>query len=385
MDLLLHTPNATSGLRDHYKRAFQNAIELFIVTAYLTEWDDSLKLNPGCTRFRVIVGKDFGITRKAACEKTMAWLPKERKSQFKVADEIAGFHPKAVFWKEKGGNCYAIVGSSNLTRAAFETNYEVNVFSELSKAQYIAGKNWVKQIEKHSVVMSNDWLKNYKEALARPQSAKGTKKGEPVAAPLVTLKLPRPPGTERLINSRRGNLAAYKKKRTALIRLFRRCAKGDISSDQFYQTLTTYWSPEVGDRLQGRGWERRGKDSDFQALSRSFVKILDAADQDRDDVVRFEIDALRDQNVPARAAFLSEMLCLNFPDEYPVLDTPVWNYLKHVKFRGPRGASEGAHYIHLATTLRASLLQNPGHPAKNLAELDTVIWLAHGKKRATGS
>jgi hypothetical protein len=34
----------------------------------------------------------------------------------------------------------------------------------------------------------------------------------------------------------------------------------------------------------------------------------------------------------------------------------------------------------LALALRRSLRQNPNHPAKNLAELDTIIWLAYGKK-----
>jgi hypothetical protein len=75
------------------------------------------------------------------------------------------------------------------------------------------------------------------------------------------------------------------------------------------------------------------------------------------------------------------MLSLRFPSEYPVLNEPVWRYLKDVKYKAPRKASEGARFIFLATTLRSSLLQNPDHPAKNLAELDTVIWLAYGKKK----
>jgi hypothetical protein len=40
----------------------------------------------------------------------------------------------------------------------------------------------------------------------------------------------------------------------------------------------------------------------------------------------------------------------------------------------------GARFIFLSKTLRASLLNNPDHPARNLAELDTVIWLGNGKK-----
>jgi hypothetical protein len=74
------------------------------------------------------------------------------------------------------------------------------------------------------------------------------------------------------------------------------------------------------------------------------------------------------------------MLCLRFPTEYPVLNNPVKAYLVDVQFSGPRGASEGVHYIDLARKLRKSLIDNPSHPAKNLAELDTVIWLAYGKK-----
>jgi len=76
------TGNATY----YYKRAFKNAVELFIVTVYFAEWDDSMERNPACQSFRVIMGEDFGITRKATCEKTMQQLPKKRKSQFKVAD-----------------------------------------------------------------------------------------------------------------------------------------------------------------------------------------------------------------------------------------------------------------------------------------------------------
>src|SRR6476620_12776422 len=64
---------------------------------------------PHCRRFRIIIGRDFGITRKAACRKVIEWLPEARKFQFKVADQITGFHPKAVFWKEANGDCFAII------------------------------------------------------------------------------------------------------------------------------------------------------------------------------------------------------------------------------------------------------------------------------------
>lgn len=101
MKLLLHSPDSDNKLSQYYQRAFKQAVELFIVTAYLTEWDISVELNLNCRGFRMIIGKDFGITRKAACKAVMRWLPSKRKGQFVVADMINGFHPKADVVKFK--------------------------------------------------------------------------------------------------------------------------------------------------------------------------------------------------------------------------------------------------------------------------------------------
>ncbi|MEA3429348.1 MAG: hypothetical protein U9Q84_09125, partial [Thermodesulfobacteriota bacterium] len=187
-------------------------------------------------------------------------------------------------------------------------------------------------------------------------------------------------GREEAVKVRRKQLKAYRTKRKGLIGLFKRCANGAIVSSTFYDQLPNYWSYEIGNRLQGRGWERQGKSANFKLLSESYLRLLASHEGDRDDSVADEIDRLADQDVPARKAFLSEMLCLEFPQEYPVLNDPVHEYLKHIKFQAPRGSSEGAKYIDLAKKLRFSLIQNPDHVAKNIAELDAVIWLAYGKK-----
>lgn len=382
MKLMLHRPDEEGQLSEYYQRAFESAVELFIVTAFLTVWDTSLKLNANCRSFRIITGRDFGITTKAACKQVMDWLPSRRKAQFMVADRIEGFHPKAVFWRESNGQSFAIVGSSNLTRAAFESNYEANVYFRLSEDQYLMAKKWVKSIETQSVVASEDWLSNYREAPRgrgrNTPNISGSNATTPVTS-LVSFSLPHPRGMRRLIAERRDHLTAYQNHRDGLMRLFRQCAEGRISSAQFYDRLPTHWGQEIGDRLQGRGWEMRGKDSDFKVLSQSFVKIIDAAGEDRDDVVVEEIDRLADAAVPSRRAFLSEMLCLRFPADYPVVNKPVAKYLRDVKFRAPRGASEGVRYVHLAKTLRFSLLQNPTYPAQNLAELDAIIWKEYGE------
>jgi HKD family nuclease len=381
MNLILHTPNTNTALPQCYQRAFKKAAELFIVTAYLTEWDTTLVLNGDCRSFRIIIGKDFGITRKAACEAVMRWLPPKRKGQFMVADRIDGFHPKAVFWREPSGSCFAIVGSSNLTRAAFETNYEANIFSCISSAEFASAKRWVRSIEKQAVVISEDWLANYKETSVSLKAGRSkVRKPQESSASVITLKLPTPLGIKKQLEFRRTQLTAYRKHSAGLISLFRNCATREIDSRRFYEQLPDHWSYDLGDRLQGAGWERLGKDSDFEALSNSYLRILDSAQEDRDDTVAEEIDSLHEQGVGTRRAFLSEMLCLQFPSEFPVLNKPVKDYLAAVKFRAPRGASEGARYIDLAKKLRFALLQNPDHPAQNLAELDTVIWKVYGKK-----
>lgn len=77
MKMILHTPSEKGMLSGYYHQAFKESKELFIVTAYLTEWDETLELNASCRGFRLIVGKDFGITRKAACEAVM-WTENNR-------------------------------------------------------------------------------------------------------------------------------------------------------------------------------------------------------------------------------------------------------------------------------------------------------------------
>lgn len=361
MKLMLHTPNAQSELSAYYQQAFDNAVELFIVTAFLTEWDSDLKIKQDCRVFRFIIGKDFGITKKAACEKVMRWLSARHKRQFLVADRIGGFHPKAIFWKETSGHSFAVVGSSNMTRAAFESNYEVNTYSRLSATEYARAREWIDRIESQSAVVTPDWLSRYREAPLRGGSRGGSSQRDTAeTASLASFSLPEPEDMERLIRERRNQLANYQAHRNGLMRLFRRCASGQITNDQFYDQLPRYWSWEAGDRFQGRGWALSGRHSDFRAVSESFLNILDAARMDRDDVVSQEIDRLAEARVPTRRSFLTEMLCLRFPDAYPVWNQPIADYFRTIRLRPPRGASEGARYVYFAKTLRDALHQQSG-------------------------
>lgn len=375
VQLFLHTSGKSSDLTDEYRRALSCATELLIVSAYLTNWNSSIPLNQGCERFRMIVGKDFGITRKAACEAAMNWVPARHKAHFRVADQIDGFHPKAVFWREADGKAFAIIGSSNLSVAAFESNYEANICLPICSADFDKARIWVDEIAALSVPMSPDWLENYRESSFR--SGKRRTIGKALRAEVKPIHLPRPKGAAAAVRQRRKLLEAYRNNRNGLIDLFRQCSAGTIRSSIFFAELPNHWGGEVGGRLQGKGWERRGKGANFRALTESYLKIVDAKPNKRDDVVVAELDRLADQKNPARKAFLSEMLCLEFPELYPVLNKPVQRYLSDIKFRGSSGMSEGARYLDLALRLRLSLAQNPRHPAKNIAELDTVIWLAY--------
>jgi hypothetical protein len=381
MDLILLPESDNKSLEHHYTNALKKAVELYIVSAYLTEWDDPAKLNDGCERFLFIVGKDFGITRKEACRKVMSWLPKRFNGQFMVATDIDGFHPKAMFWREADGSFHALLGSSNLTKAAFSRNHEANVYLQTSKSQFDAARGWVEAMTASCLAVSESWLKLYREA---PHGGPTNPSGKSSAKELLdVLKLPRIAGAAEIVRKRRDKLASYGLHKAGLMRLFKACAAGRKSNEDFFNALPKHWSFELNNRLQGAGWERRGKASDFRELCQSFLRIVDAPTASRDSVVAKEINALYEKGVQSRGAFLSEMLCLRFPDLYPVKNEPVKEFLAAIKFKGPRGAPEGVAYVDLAQRLRMTLRANPKHPAKNIAELDAVLWLAYGKHSQT--
>jgi len=308
---------------------------------------------------------------------------------FLVAELVGGFHPKAAFWKDSADKCYAIVGSSNLTRAAFNGNFEANVIAEISAAEFECASNWISEIEPSCVPVSEDWLAQYVESnqtgRKAGRAARPEKMGKSVAQPVVSLKIPRPAGMARELNNRRVVLENFKKKRADLKKLLIKCADGEVTSSKFYEALPTYWGFDPATRIQNIGWERKGRASNFSQLSKSLLRVLSVSNQLRDDFVQQEMDRLADLRVPTRKALFSELLCLHFPKSYPLLNGPVEWYLEQNKFRAPRGSTEGGHYIDLSRKLRAALKQNPSHAAKTLAELDAVIFLEKKRHDARAS
>lgn len=382
MDLILLPKTKGPELRKVYHRALRKSEELYIVSAYLTHWDIDEDLGDQCSSFLFIVGKDFGITRKAACERVIKWLPKNRQAQFLAAESIDGFHPKAMFWRETDGKCYGLIGSSNLSKAAFSTNHEVNGYSQISKEAFDSAKAWLSSIERSCVTIDEAWLASYREAVQPKKPVKsGTKdQGDHVfdlgLPSAMSLK-----GLKEVQAHRRKQMRLFKQDKAYLEDLFRESSRArtwnDIRNQKFYDDLKSHWHfGDDGSRFQGAGWERLGKGSNFKEFSKSLVRVFDADQAARDQVVVYEIDRLSDLKITTRGALFSEMLCQFFPERYYVIDKPVSDWLGTTEASAPRGASEGVRYIHSARLLRAALDRAKGYPAKNLAELDAIIWLA---------
>lgn len=380
MKLILHpkTIHVVNDLRNAYTTAFSEAEELFIASAYLTEWDKALKLNKGCKELTIVVGTDFHITRKKALKDLLAWLPKEKKADFFVADKIGGFHPKLLAWKTSKGNCFVLLGSSNLTKAAFESNYEANAFSEIEEASFNEISNWMYEIRGQSRSVSEGWISKYEEAKHPPVVKDTDRATDYTDEPSNWCKLPPPKSYSKKLDERRDKMRVFLKNGRKLRKSIFDCAAGKIDSLAFYESMEKLWG-KTDARFQNIGIERTCKTANWQdvclALKEILAKDVSTTPLARiDNLVKFHIDKLAEEKNPTRRAWLSEMLCQFFPDKYPLLNEPVRAWLVNIGHTSPRGASEGAKYIDLAQKLRLSLRENKNYPATNLAEVDQVIW-----------
>jgi hypothetical protein len=291
------------------------------------------------------------------------------KGGFWAADRISGFHPKLVLWKTNTGECCLVLGSSNLTQAAFSTNYEANIFLTIPEDQYDYIKDWIYTMQPQCSPVSEDWIERYKEADRPRQGLAGRK------APVIALSLPSGKDINEAVKHRKAQQKAFAGIQDELIELVNKCAAG--KNEAFYEAMMTLWGKSPS-RFQGRGFEIRGKHSDWEGTCTSLSTILAKGRSGSvvalDNLVRKEIDRLASLKNPNRGAWLSEMLCHFFPDRYPIWNKPVRVWLQHSKYKGPRKASEGALYIHLSVKLRNALANNKTNTARDLSELDHAIW-----------
>lgn len=397
MDLVLLPNNSGSDLQSLYHRALQVSEELYILSAYLTEWDTSVTLGAQCKSFAFIVGKDFGITRRAACEKVIGWLPRSRQAHFLVAELIDGFHPKAMFWREPDGSCHALVGSSNLSKAAFATNHEINGHSEISSSAFEAAKSWVFEAKKSCVMLNQSWLDGYAEAVQTRKPGSVRNPSDP-AGRVFNLRLPTKKSIAAMgstLDFRRTQMLTFKNLKKELRAHFKSATEVQArywtpkKNEAFYHELRRLWDFGDGSRFQANGWERQGKSSNFRELSISLIRVIEADSRNRDDVVMNEIDRLTVSRIETRRSVFTEMLCQFFPNAYYLDNEPIRAWMTLTGCESPYGASAGYKYLQTALLLRAALLdaQNGrgGYPVENLGVLDAVIWEETRRRRALAS
>lgn len=374
MSLYLH-PKPDTSLVDAYASAFKNASEIFVLSAFLRDWRN-FDISDDCINATLVVGKDFGITRKRALTDALAWKQKcSDICHFFVADQIDGFHPKIVMWKEPSG-CYLIIGSSNLTVAAFKSNYEANIRIEIDEERYQEVGNWIADILAQSRPVTQKWIDTYQEA-AFPIRTNQVSQAPPSPPNPNNLRLPKFPGLPKAIAERKERITAFEDIRGELEQMVRDCAIGQITQEQAYEWLIDNWNGADW-KFQGNGiFRQKQSATDWSMLCAALVSCLDSSTTRRDDIVQTVYDDLEvSKKVAVRKAFLTEMLCHFFPDEYPLWNNPVKIWLKNVNATQdrPRGLSAGQKYIWLTKQLRLAIQKNPDYPARNLAELDHVIW-----------
>ena len=378
MKIILN-PSDNAILDKEYEKALSSAVELSILTAFLTDWKPRTKLSINCKEVNFIVGTDFGITKKDACFSVLRWLPSNFKNDFLAADGIGGFHPKLILWKDAKSECYAVVGSSNLTQAAFSTNVEANVSSKIAEADYNRIKEWIYQIRINCAPISEDWLDTYTEMTKRTSRTKGKKSiaTQNASKTVKVFALPTGKSIDEAILRRRKQERAFSSIKDQLTALLAKCADGKISNMDFYDKMVTTWN-ESGSRLQGSGFQISGKHGNWRGVCKSLLIIINEAKTSSlaklDNIVKQEIDSLASAENPLRGSWLSEMLCHYFPDNYPLVNKPVRLWLQDNRYRSPKKSSQGSAYIDLSMKLRTAIKNNDSNKAKNLSELDHAIW-----------
>ena len=380
MTLYLH-PSSACPLSDAYEKAFKEAEEIFVLSAYLRDWKKFDASNE-CSNATLIVGKDFGITRKQALYDCLEWKKEGTRSRHVyVADKIDGFHPKIVVWKANGEH-YLIIGSSNLTIAAFATNYEANLRIKISEDRYREILDWVADILKKSSALTRNWIASYNEA-PTPKNTKNPTPSTQTASP-GHLTLPRSPMLASMLSHRKDQQAAFEEIRNEFEDVVRNCANGILTSGKFYDWLIEHWNNSEW-KFQGNGiFRQKIGSTNWKKLCQSLVTCIDCPEANRDQTVVNIFNQMEMAgDVQARRAFLTEMLCHFFPDDSPLWNTPVVEWLKSINATNNRrrGLSIGEKYLWLAGILRQAVQLNPNFPAENLAELDTAIWAYCKHKR----
>ncbi|MBR3071373.1 phospholipase D family protein [Fibrobacter sp.] len=373
-------PEDNESLKDVYTKVFQEADEIYLATAFLTEWSFSKVKLGSCKQFVAIIGTHFGLTKKQACRDLMKWLPESLRSHIYAFpfEQQSTFHPKVLVWK-KDEKFFSLIGSSNLTSAALNKNYEINVKNEIEAKDYERIVEWFKDRSDESQVMSQSWIDSYEESKVVYKSKNGKK--EPNEK-VFDVRLPQNSESRKWLEGRRKQMKVFKRYKAKLFDLMKENAAGRLSNKKFWEDFCEIWHARFDEenqfRFQNNGVERSCSKANWHEATNAFMFIYKKSEKcsvfELDKIVAEQIDRLKRKKNPARKAWLSEMLCQFFPNTYPLLDDPVNQWVKNIGWKLDRGGSEGKKYIDLATRLRSVVKENKPF-VNNLAELDILMQL----------
>lgn len=380
MTQIFLNPKDNECLKEVYTKVFQEADEIYLATAFLTEWSFSKVKLRCCKQFVAIIGTHFGLTKKLACRDLMKWLPESLRSHIYAFpfEQQSTFHPKVLVWK-KDEKFFSLIGSSNLTSAALNKNYEINVKNEIDAEEYKRIVDWFKDRSDESQVMSQSWIESYEESTIVYRTKKGKK--EPNEK-VFDVRIPHGEESVKVLKGRRRQMGVFKTKKSIILEIMRQNSSGQLSNEKFWRAFHGLWHCRFGEpdefRFQGNGIERTCANANWREATTAFLTIFEKYENGNifeiDKIVADQIDLLKERKNPTRKAWLSEMLCQFFPEAYPLLDDPVKNWVKRINWEIDKGGSEGKKYVDLATRLRSVVKENSSF-VKNLAELDALMWL----------
>jgi len=289
-----------------------------------------------------------------------------------AAEEIGGFHPKMLMWRTRANQYRLLVGSSNLSIAAFESNHEANALLSISEQEFAAVRAWISEVRVACRPINEGWLRQYRESTSHSKQTR--KQAQRHVSPL---QVPSSKGINARLPWRRAKQRAFGQIAGKLRRAVGLCARAKITNAQFYDRMCALWGDHTS-RFMGQGFQIRGKHAKWQQVCRSLDTILSRAERigppALDAVVRAELDRLAEERNAARRSWLTEMLCHYFPKSYPLVDAPVVGWLRANKYRAPRGSSEGAAYIDLARKMRHVVASRHNPHIRDLVELDFAVW-----------
>lgn len=363
--LLLTFPNDSGN----NKRIFQiitdailNADEIWWASAYLTTWPIPLDCLPknNCSTCNIVVGSDFGITRKAALLDLLKW--KKQTSSNVFINNTQGFHPKVFLWR-KGNKRFVLAGSSNLSVAGWTSNIELNIRVPISKKEFDVITEWFDDyVIGTSPRLDPSSIKSYKESKRKP--VKSQNSSTDIDYRIKKLRKIDFSGVRKQLNE-------YNKTKNEFVKIVKDCEKGLLNRKLFYSKMSTLLKGTW--RGNSNLLSMNCKNEKWEETCSGLSNIFDANKADRDRIVKKVIDSLTLTKNKTRGSWLSEILCHHFPLEYPLIDDPVKEWIRECNIEKLYGIPTGYQYIRITKIMRKYLNQNKDK-FNNFMEMDHAIW-----------